>query len=187
MALGGRLLQSRRRDEHRWDRPGQHGEYASDRSGNGASSLARRRYGAELRARRRQARERALFANRAIDREAALVGLQQVIDERPLFAQLRRQGDVANRRMTDIADRGLGCLDWGGLLPSGADAVDGSNAQIPLVCRQPAEGQDCRWGSVLDDDEFVLVSDAEIDSGLHPLMALPETAECKYGKQQNSH
>src|ERR1700675_873325 len=74
MALGGRLLQSRRRDEHRWDRPGQHGEYASDRSGNGASSLARRRYGAELRARRRQARERALFANRATDREATLVG-----------------------------------------------------------------------------------------------------------------
>src|ERR1700734_513281 len=53
MALDGRLLQSWRRDEHRWDRAGQHGEYASDRSGNGASSLARRRYDAELRARRR--------------------------------------------------------------------------------------------------------------------------------------
>ena len=62
MALGGRLLQSRRRDEHRRDRPGQHGEHAADRSGNGTASLARRRYGAELRARRRQARERALFA-----------------------------------------------------------------------------------------------------------------------------
>jgi hypothetical protein len=31
-------------------------------------------------------------------------------------------------------------------------------------------------GRVLDDDELVLISDAEIDSGLHPLMALPETA-----------
>ena len=33
-------------------------------------------------------------------------------------------------------------------------------------------------GSVLDDDElfYVLISDAEIDSGLHPLMPLPETA-----------
>jgi len=48
-----------------------------------------------------------------------------------------------------------------------------------VVRRQRAEPQDCRWGSVLDDDElfYVLISDAEIDSGLHPLMALPETAE----------
>jgi putative transposase len=27
----------------------------------------------------------------------------------------------------------------------------------------------------------------EEDSGLDPLMALPETAECRYGKQQDSH
>jgi hypothetical protein len=36
--------------------------------------MARRGYGTELRARRRQACKRALFANRTIDREATLVG-----------------------------------------------------------------------------------------------------------------
>ena len=56
------------------DRPGQHGEHAPDRRGNGTAPMARRRYGAELRARRRQTCERALFANRATDREATLVG-----------------------------------------------------------------------------------------------------------------
>lgn len=46
------------------------------------------------------------------------------------------------------------------------------------VCRQFAEGQDCRRGGLLDDDLFrVPISDAEIDSGLDPLMALPATAE----------
>src|SRR5580704_15592700 len=31
------------------------------------------------------------------------------------------------------------------------------------------------------------VTDAETDPGLDPLMALPETAEFKHGKQQDSH
>ena len=36
-----------------------------------------------------------------------------------------------------------------------------------------------RAGGVRDDDElfYVLMSDGEIEPGLHPLMALPETAE----------
>jgi hypothetical protein len=52
-----------------------------------------------------------------------------------------------------------------------------------------AERQDCRRGSLLDDDElfYVLIRNGEIDSGLHPLMALPETVECRYGKHQDSH
>jgi len=53
------------------------------------------------------------------------------------------------------------------------------NAQTAVVRRHLAERQDCKWGSVLDADElfYILVSDAEIDSGLDPLMALPATAE----------
>src|SRR3984957_19565003 len=39
-----------------------------------AASLARRRYPSELRACRRQAHERALFTNRAVDNQATLVG-----------------------------------------------------------------------------------------------------------------
>jgi len=47
-------------------------------------------------------------------------------------------------------------------------------APISVVRLQLAERQDCRWGSVLDDDElfYVLISDGKIDSGLHPLMGL---------------
>ena len=54
MAFGRRVLQSRRRNEDRWDRTGQHGEHAQDRRGNGTALMARRRCRAELRTRRRQ-------------------------------------------------------------------------------------------------------------------------------------
>src|SRR5277367_6385278 len=53
--------------------------------------------------------------------------------------------------------------------------------------RAPRPNGKIAAGRVLDDDKPVLISDAEIDSGLHPLMALPETAERRYGKQQDSH
>jgi hypothetical protein len=46
--------------------------------------------------------------------------VRHVAGQRPLFAGLRRRGDVANRRIADVADHGLGRLNWADLCRSRA-------------------------------------------------------------------
>ena len=153
------------RDEHRWDRPGQHGEYASDRSGNGASSLARRQYGAELRARRRQARERALFANRAIDSEAALVGVHPVIDERPPFAHSGRRLALGGRRLSPRSD---------GELPDRASSEGTSLRSAGLHRFQPSAGGGLASGQATGLKE----EKRSVERTMRPELSTPRVRVC---------
>jgi hypothetical protein len=83
LAVAGRFLQCRRRNKHRWTRPGQHGEHAQGRRRHGLAPMARRRPWPQLRARGRQAGRRARFADRALH-------LETIVVNRPSGSSLNR-------------------------------------------------------------------------------------------------
>ena len=53
-----------------------------------------------------------LDTNRPIQLLGSIRPVRHVVGERPLFGHLRRLSDVSNRRLADVADRGLGRLSW---------------------------------------------------------------------------
>jgi hypothetical protein len=80
------------------------------------------------------------------------------VGECPLFAHLRRLSDVSNRRLADVADRGLGRLNWADSRPKRvASGRTGPRAKavIPLrgvsiFCRKCLEGGVIRATTLAD-------------------------------------
>jgi hypothetical protein len=107
---------------------------AEDRRRHGTPSLARCRSRAELRARRRQTCERALFANRAIYLEATLVGG---------FCSVRRQNGKPASSCADRSQHGSGAVAPGAATPSAEDRFLAHTARSFDEPRRAAQGRLC--------------------------------------------